>query len=185
MNLASLSLIVNAFLIKFWLIIIEKERKIKMNPEDYMRAALKEAEKAFAADEVPVGAVVVDPADGRIVAKAHNHGEHGQDAAAHAEMEAMRRACRKLKQNRLWGLDLYVTLEPCTMCAAAASFMRIRKVVFAAEDKKGGAVANGVRFFDAPTCHHRPEAEGGLLAEDASALLKNFFRGKRQKLSIK
>ena len=156
-----------------------------MNPEDYMRAALKEAEKAFAADEVPVGAVVVDPADGLIVAKAHNLGEHGQDAAAHAEMEAMRRACRKLKQNRLWGLDLYVTLEPCTMCAAAASFMRIRKVVFAAEDKKGGAVVNGVRFFDAPTCHHRPEAEGGLLAEDASVLLKNFFRGKRQKLSIK
>ena len=86
-----------------------------------MKMALKEAEKAFRADEVPVGAVIVDPVGGVVVAKAHNLGEHGKDAAAHAELEAMRRACRKLKQNRLWGLDLYVTLEPCTMCAAAAS----------------------------------------------------------------
>lgn len=156
-----------------------------MNPEDYMKMALKEAEKAFRADEVPVGAVIVDPVGGVVVAKAHNLGEHGKDAAAHAELEAMRRACRKLKQNRLWGLDLYVTLEPCTMCAAAASLMRIRKIRFGAEDIKGGAVANGVRFYQAPTCHHRPEVEGGLLADEASALLKAFFRGKRQKLSTK
>ena len=149
-----------------------------MNPEDYMKMALKEAEKAFRADEVPVGAVIVDPVGGVVVAKAHNLGEH-------AELEAMRRACRKLKQNRLWGLDLYVTLEPCTMCAAAASLMRIRKIRFGAEDVKGGAVANGVRFYQAPTCHHRPEVEGGLLADEASALLKAFFRGKRQKLSTK
>lgn len=147
-----------------------------MNPEDYMKMALKEAEKAFRADEVPVGAVIVDPVGGAVVAKAHNLGEHGKDAAAHAELEAMRRACRKLKQNRLWGLDLYVTLEPCTMCAAAASLMRIRKIRFGAEDVKGGAVANGVRFYQAPTCHHRPEVEGGLLADEASALLKAFFR---------
>ena len=152
-----------------------------MNPEDYMKMALKEAEKAFRADEVPVGAVIVDPVGGVVVAKAHNLGEHGKDA----ELEAMRRACRKLKQNRLWGLDLYVTLEPCTMCAAAASLMRIRKIRFGAEDVKGGAVANGVRFYQAPTCHHRPEVEGGLLADEASALLKAFFRGKRQKLSTK
>ena len=99
-----------------------------------MKMALKEAEKAFRADEVPVGAVIVDPVGGVVVAKAHNLGEHGKDAAAHAELEAMRRACRKLKQNRLWGLDLYVTLEPCTMCAAAASLMRIRKIRFGAED---------------------------------------------------
>ena len=125
-----------------------------MNPEDYMKMALKEAEKAFRADEVPVGAVIVDPVGGAVVAKAHNLGEHGKDAAAHAELEAMRRACRKLKQNR-------------------------------AEDVKGGAVANGVRFYQAPTCHHRPEVEGGLLADEASALLKAFFRGKRQKLSTK
>lgn len=150
-----------------------------------MKIALKEAKKAFAADEVPVGAVVVDPADGTVVAKAHNLGEHGRDAAAHAEFEAMRKACRKLKQKRLWGLDLYVTLEPCTMCAAAASLMRIRKIYYAAEDAKGGAVDNGVHFYQAATCHHRPETEGGLLADEASALLKNFFRAKRQKLSIK
>lgn len=150
-----------------------------------MKMALKEAEKAFRADEVPVGAVIVDPVGGAVVAKAHNLGEHGKDAAAHAELEAMRRACRKLKQNRLWGLDLYVTLEPCTMCAAAASLMRIRKIRFGAEDVKGGAVANGVRFYQAPTCHHQPEVEGGLLADEASALLKAFFRGKRQKLSTK
>lgn len=80
---------------------------------------------------------------------------------------------------------MYVTLEPCTMCAAAASLMRIRKIRFGAEDVKGGAVANGVRFYQAPTCHHRPEVEGGLLADEASALLKAFFRGKRQKLSTK
>lgn len=108
-----------------------------MNPEDYMKMALKEAEKAFRADEVPVGAVIVDPVGGAVVAKAHNLGEHGKDAAAHAELEAMRRACRKLKQNRLWGLDLYVTLEPCTMCAAAASLMRIRKNPFRRRRRQG------------------------------------------------
>lgn len=156
-----------------------------MNPEDYMKIALKEAQKAFRADEVPVGAVVVDPVSGEVVAKAHNLGEHGKDAAAHAELEAMRKACRKLGQKRLWNLELYVTLEPCTMCAAAASLMRIAKIYFGAEDPKGGAVANGVCFYQSPTCHHRPEVAGGLLADEAAGLLKDFFRAKRQKLVIK
>ncbi len=156
-----------------------------MNPEEYMKIALQEAKKAFRADEVPVGAVVVNPADGTVVAKAHNLGEHGKDALAHAELEAMRRACRKLKQNRLWGVELYVTLEPCTMCAAAASLMRVEKIYFGAEDVKGGAVVNGVQFYQMPTCHHRPKVEGGLLADEAAALLKTFFRRKRQKLSTK
>lgn len=152
-----------------------------MNPQDYMRMALKEAQKAFERDEVPVGAVIVDPADGKVVARAGNRGEHGSEALAHAEIEVMRKACRKLKQNRLWGLELYVTLEPCTMCAAAVSMMRIAKVYYGAADVKGGAVESGVRFFEAQTCHHRPQAEGGVLAEECSAILKDFFRGKRDK----
>jgi len=152
-----------------------------MNPQDYMKIALQQAAKAFAADEVPVGALVVDPESGRIIARACNRCEHGTDAFAHAEIEAMRKACRKLKQNRLRGLHLYVTLEPCTMCAAAVSFMRIEKVYFGAADAKGGGVVSGVRFYEAPTCHHRPQAEGGVLAEECSAILKDFFRGKRDK----
>lgn len=152
-----------------------------MNPQDYMKIALQQAAKAFAADEVPVGALVVDPESGWIVARAYNRCEHGTDAFAHAEIEAMRKACRRLKQNRLRGLHLYVTLEPCTMCAAAVSFMRIEKVYFGAADAKGGGVVSGVRFYEAPTCHHRPQTEGGVLADECSAILKDFFRGKRDK----
>lgn len=152
-----------------------------MNPQDYMQIALKQAEKAYSKDEVPVGALVVDAKSGKIVAKACNRCEHGTDAFAHAETEAMRKACRKLGQNRLRGMDLYVTLEPCTMCAAAISFMRIKKVYFGAVDAKGGGVVSGVRFYEAPTCHHRPEVQGGILAEECSDILKRFFRGKRGK----
>lgn len=152
-----------------------------MNPQDYMKMALQQAERAFAKDEVPIGAVVVDPVTGKVVARAYNRCEYGTDAFAHAEIEAMRKACRKLKQNRLRGMDLYVTLEPCTMCAAAISFMRIKKVYYGAADAKGGAVANGVCFYEAPTCHHRPEVLGGILAEECSEILKNFFRNKRLK----
>lgn len=156
-----------------------------MNPQDYMKLALKEAEKAFKKDEVPVGAVVVNPQTGEVVARAHNLSEHGKDALAHAEIEVMRKACKKLNQKRLWGLDLYVTLEPCTMCAAAASMMRIEKIYFGAKDAKGGAVESGVKFYEQPTCHHRPEIVDGILAEEASNLLKIFFKQKRAKLSTK
>ena len=152
-----------------------------MNCQDYMKIALKQAEKAFAKDEVPVGAVVVDPVSGVVVAKAGNCGEHGKEAFAHAEIEVMRKACKKLNTNRLYGMELYVTLEPCTMCAAAISMMRIAKVYFGAEDKKGGAIVNGVRFFDAKTCHHRPKVESGILEEGCSRILKVFFKSKRQK----
>ncbi len=152
-----------------------------MNCQDYMKIALKQAEKAFAKDEVPVGAAVVDPSSGALVAKAGNCGEHGKEAFAHAEIEAMRKACKKLKINRLYGMELYVTLEPCTMCAAAISMMRIAKVYFGAKDEKGGAVVNGVRFFEAETCHHRPQVEGGILEEECSLILKRFFKAKRQK----
>lgn len=153
-----------------------------MNPQEYMQIALKQAQKAFDCDEVPVGAVVVNPVDGKIVAKGYNHCEHEGNAFAHAEIEAMRKACRKLKQNRLRDMVLYVTLEPCTMCAAAISFMRISKVYFGATDAKGGAVVSGVRFFEADTCHHSPDIEGGILSEESAAILKKFFYNKRKKL---
>lgn len=151
-----------------------------MNDEDYMNIALKEALKALAEDEVPVGAVIVDPAAGKVVTKARNKTEHGCDPSAHAEILAIRKAARKLGDKRLWGLDLYVTLEPCTMCAAAVSLARLRRIVFAAEDSKGGAVINGVRFYQADTCHHRPEVVGGILAEPCSRVLKDFFAKKRR-----
>lgn len=145
----------------------------------YMQQALEQAKLAAAADEVPIGAVVVDPDNGEIVAQAHNLSEHSLDATAHAEILAMKLACEKLKQNRLRGLDLYVTLEPCTMCAAAISFMRIAHLYFAASDVKGGAILNGVKFFEAPTCHHRPAVESGILEKEASDIIKAFFKQKR------
>ena len=152
-----------------------------MNSQDYMQLALKEAQKAFEKDEVPVGAVVVDSQTGEVIAKAGNRSEHGENALSHAEVEAMKKACKKLKQNRLRDMDLYVTLEPCTMCAAAISFMRIRKVYFGACDEKGGAIVNGVKFFEAKTCHHCPGFEGGILEKECSEILKTFFRNKRKK----
>ena len=117
-----------------------------------MEIALKEAQKAFLQDEVPVGAVIVD-ADGNIIAKAYNKTEYGFDPTAHAEINAIRKACKKLKTKRLWNCCMYVTLEPCTMCAAAISFARIEKLFIGAYDEKGGAVANGVRFFESSACH--------------------------------
>lgn len=150
-----------------------------MDKTFYMQQALAQAQQAAQEDEVPIGAVVVDPDSGEIIAKAHNLSEHSSDATAHAEIVAMKLACEKLRQNRLRGMDLYVTLEPCTMCAAAISFMRIAHLYFAAADKKGGAVINGVKFFEVPTCHHKPIFESGILEEEAALLLKNFFKHKR------
>ena len=145
----------------------------------YMQYALEQAKQAFLADEVPIGAVVVNPISGEIVAEAHNMSEHGADATAHAEILAMQQACAKLKQKRLWDMDLYVTLEPCTMCAAAISFARINHLFFGAYDEKGGAVANGVRFYHQQTCHHRPQVTGGILEQECAKLLKDFFQNKR------
>ena len=115
----------------------------------------------------------------RIVASAGNRPRELRDPSAHAEMLAIRRACEALDDERLSGCDLYVTLEPCTMCAAAISFARIRRVYFAAHDPKGGAVDNGVRFFDQPTCHHAPEVYGGIRESEAAALLREFFEERR------
>jgi len=138
-----------------------------------MQAALIEARAAAERGEVPVGAVIVK--DGTIIARAGNRPRATNDPSAHAEMLAIRDACARLGQERLTGCDLYVTLEPCTMCAAAISFARIRRLYFGATDEKGGAVISGVRFFEQPTCHHAPETYPGIGESEATELLKRFF----------
>jgi len=142
-----------------------------------MDLALEEARAAAARGEVPVGAVIVR--GGTVIARTGNANRAERDATAHAEIMAIRQACRVLDNDRLTDCDLYVTLEPCTMCAAAISFARIRRLYFAAEDPKGGAVVHGVRFFDQPTCHHAPDIYGGIAEQAATALLKSFFRERR------
>jgi tRNA(adenine34) deaminase len=142
-----------------------------------MELALAEARAAGEAGEVPVGAVVVR--DGAVLARAGNRTIIDRDPTAHAELLAIRAAAKALGSERLVDCDLYVTLEPCTMCAGAISFARIRRLYFGARDPKGGAVENGVRFFAAATCHHRPEVEGGFGEADSAALLRDFFRARR------
>lgn len=143
-----------------------------------MSLALAEAEAAAARGEVPVGAVIVG-ADGTVLALAGNRTREGNDPTAHAEILAIRAAADTLESERLTGCDLYVTLEPCAMCAAAISFARIRRLYFGAGDEKGGAVENGVRFFADPTCHHAPEVYGGIDEVRAADLLKTFFAMRR------
>jgi tRNA(Arg) A34 adenosine deaminase TadA len=144
-----------------------------------MRRALQLAEAAAALGEVPVGAVVVDGAQGRIVAQAHNRVETDADPCAHAELLAIRAACRATGHKWLEGLDLYVTLEPCAMCAAALALARVRRVYFGAYDPKGGGVEHGARVFDQPQCNWRPEVIGGLEETACAALLEDFFRARR------
>ena len=139
--------------------------------------ALDEARAAAGRGEVPVGCVVVH--EGEVVARAGNRTLADKDPTAHAELLAIRAAAAALKSERLTGCDIYVTLEPCAMCAAAMSFARIRRLYFGAGDPKGGAVENGVRFFSAPTCHHRPEVYGGINESESSVLLKEFFAARR------
>jgi len=144
---------------------------------DPMARALQEAQAAADRGEVPVGAVVVR--DGAILAAAGNSPRAAHDPTAHAEILAIRAACAALGDERLSGCDLYVTLEPCTMCAAAISFARVRRLYFGALDPKGGAVESGVRFFAQATCHHAPEIYGGLREAEAAALLRAFFQPRR------
>jgi tRNA(adenine34) deaminase len=144
---------------------------------DFMSLALAEAEAAAGRGEVPIGAVVV--LDGAVVARAGNRTRELKDATAHAEMLAIREASHRLDAERLTGADLYVTLEPCAMCAAAISFARIRRLYFGAADEKGGAVVSGVRFYTSPTCHHAPDIYLGIGEQAASDLLKRFFRERR------
>ena len=150
------------------------------NDAFYMRAALEEARKAAAAGEAPVGAVLVSP-EGAIIAAAGNAPIAENDPTAHAEIRALRAAGAALGNYRLTGTTLYVTLEPCAMCAGAISHARVARLVIAAQDPKGGAVWHGPRFFEQPTCHWRPEAAQGPFAEEASELLKGFFRERRNK----
>ena len=142
-----------------------------------MAVALAEAREAAARGEVPIGAAIV--LDGAVIARAGNRTLDGDDPTAHAEMLAIRAAAAALGSQRLTGADLYVTLEPCTMCAAAISFARIRRLYFGARDPKGGAVESGVRFFSQPTCHHAPEVYGGMAEGEAASVLREFFRERR------
>ncbi|MCW5729436.1 MAG: nucleoside deaminase [Alphaproteobacteria bacterium] len=144
-----------------------------------MAEALAEAEAAAGRGEVPVGCVLVDPASGQILARAGNRTLELSDPTAHAEMLAIRAAAAAVGSQRLAGCDLYVTLEPCPMCAQAIAFARIRRLYFGAEDPKGGGVLHGPRIFAQPTCHHRPDVYGGIGESRAAALLRDFFRMRR------
>ncbi|WP_274629982.1 nucleoside deaminase [Arvimicrobium flavum] len=149
-----------------------------MKRPDFMSLALDEAEAAAERGEVPIGAVVT--LGGVVVARAGNRTRELNDPTAHAEMLVIREAAAQLSAERLTDADLYVSLEPCTMCAAAISFARIRRLYFGAADEKGGAVVSGVRFFASPTCHHVPETYPGIGETRAADLLKSFFRSKRE-----
>ena len=146
-------------------------------PADLLTLAFEAARAAANRGETPVGAVVAR--DGRPLAVAGNRTRELNDPTAHAEMLAIRAACAAEGSERLPGCDLYVTLEPCAMCAGAISFARLRRLYFSAEDPKGGAVENGPRFFSQPTCHHAPEIYGGLREAEAAALLRAFFAQRR------
>jgi tRNA(Arg) A34 adenosine deaminase TadA len=147
--------------------------------QDFMGLAFETAEAAALRGEVPVGAIIVDFVSGEILATAGNEVEASDDPTAHAEMLAIRAAAAKVGESRLTGCDLYVTLEPCPMCATAISFARLRRVIFGAYDPKGGGVDHGPRIFTQSTCHHRPEVVGGVDASRSEVLLKGFFAARR------
>jgi tRNA(adenine34) deaminase len=148
-------------------------------PQDPMTLAFAEAESAGVRGEVPIGCVIVDQS-GNVMARAGNRTLELKDPTAHAELLAIREAAAELGSERLVGSDLYVTLEPCTMCATAISFARIRRLYFAVGDEKMGGVEHGARFYSQPTCHHRPEVYGGLSEARGQKLLREFFRDRRQ-----
>ena len=150
--------------------------KVLASPS-FMDIALEAARAAQNAGEVPIGCVIVS--EGEVVARAGNRTLVDRDPTAHAELIAIRQAAARLGSERLTGCDLYVTLEPCAMCAGAISFARIRRLYYGAADAKGGAVDSGVRFFASPTCHHRPEVYGGMGENDAADLLRGFFAARR------
>ncbi|MGN7437136.1 MAG: nucleoside deaminase [Alcanivorax sp.] len=145
---------------------------------NFMRAAMEEAKNAAARDEVPIGAVIVDE-NGAIVAQDGNRTRELNDPSAHAEILAIRAACKKAGAQRIPNHTLYITLEPCAMCAGAISFARIGRVVFGASDAKGGGILHGGKFYEQPTCHHKPIVEHGLMAEECGKILKEFFKSKR------
>jgi tRNA(adenine34) deaminase len=142
-----------------------------------MELALAEARAAAAEGEVPIGCVIV--CDGTVIARGRNRTVADHDPTAHAEVLALRAAAASLRTERLTRCDIYITLEPCTMCAGALSLARVRRLYYGATDPKGGAVDSGVQFFRAPTCHHRPDVYGGIGEQEAAALLREFFAGRR------
>lgn len=148
-----------------------------MTAQSFMDLALKQAEIAASSGEVPIGCVVVH--DGAVIAQAGNRTLTDRDPTAHAEMVALREAAQKLGRERLTDCDLYVTLEPCTMCAGAISHARIRRLYYGAIDPKGGAIDSGVRFFGSPTCHHVPDIYPAVGEDRAAALLRDFFKARR------
>jgi len=151
-----------------------------MNDEHYMHLCIEEAQASSARGEVPVGALIVNPSTGEILARTGNAPIGICDPTAHAEILALRDAAYKTGNYRLSGLTLYVTLEPCTMCAGAISNARITRVVYGASDPKGGAITHGAKFFESPSCHWRPDVIGGVLATECGTLLKSFFKARRK-----
>jgi tRNA(Arg) A34 adenosine deaminase TadA len=149
------------------------------NSKEYMVLALELAKKAAIRGEIPVGAVIVDVKTGQIIGAGGNQTEETNDPTAHAEMLALQQACARQQSPRLTDCDLYVTLEPCPMCATALSFARIRRIYFGAYDPKGGGIDHGARIFSQPTCHHTPEVYGGIAEQACAQILKDFFKDKR------
>ena len=145
--------------------------------EKFMAEALKEAEKSANFDEVPVGAIIVK--DEKIIARGHNLRERKNDPTAHAEIVAIRKACKKLKSWRLEGCTIYVTIEPCSMCAGTLLWTRIKRIVYGAKDPKGGSLGSSYNLFEVKNINHHPEIEGGVLEEKCSTLMTSFFRSKR------
>lgn len=156
---------------------MENQATMRIKESDPMSCAFFEARAALERGEVPVGAVIVR--DGTIVSRAGNQTLQDRDPTAHAEILAIRQACRDEDSERLSGCDLYVTLEPCAMCAAAISFARLRRLFFAAPDPKSGGVEHGPRFFSQPACHHAPEIYGGIRESEAAGMLTSFFMARR------
>ena len=144
-----------------------------------MRAALEEAKAAELRDEVPIGAIIIDE-DGEILAQAGNRTRELSDPCAHAEILAIRGACKKSGAQRIPNTMLYVTLEPCAMCAAAISFARIKTIIIGATDQKGGGILHGGKFYEQPTCHHKPHVQHGLQETECGDILRNFFKNKRK-----
>ncbi len=147
--------------------------------QHHMLEAITLAEAAIEKEEVPVGAIIVDSRNNQIISRSFNQVEASFNPIAHAEILAIQQACKILRTTRLEFCDLFVTLEPCAMCASAISHAKLRRVYFGAYDIKSGAIENGVRFFESKTCHHLPEVYGGILQKESSKLLKNFFQIKR------
>ncbi len=150
-----------------------------MQNKQHIIIAINLAKKAAESGEIPVGAVIVDSKTGEIIAQSSNKTEQNNDPTAHAEILAIKEACKVKNSPRISDCDLYVTLEPCPMCATAISFARIRRVYFGAYDPKGGGIDHGARIFNQPTCHHKPEVYGGINEQECGEILKDFFKDKR------